>query len=291
MTNRKNDTEYHEVLRQLSICVYDDNAQLPAGYRIIDRAENKKNGFYAIAYSNGKDTIIAYRGTNDLIDGINDLDMAHSELPKQYIDALNFHDKVARENPNSNITVTGHSLGGSLAEAVSAIRGTFAVTFNAYGIRDMFSSYRGLKEDNIVNYLNETDWIAMANGHNHLGEIYSVPNIAGEPLMNKLKCHYAESMGDLSQRIQKTPAEIKEKAERIHPKVIKGKDIYNKTCDGINIVKSAPFKVKDKIVEVGHKVIHKASECVGSYYVNEYTRKDGTKVDGYTRTCGAKHYN
>lgn len=29
--------------------------------------------------------------------------------------------------------------------------------------------------------------------------------------------------------------------------------------------------------------------CVGSYPVEGYTRKDGTKVDGYVRTCGAAH--
>ena len=29
--------------------------------------------------------------------------------------------------------------------------------------------------------------------------------------------------------------------------------------------------------------------CVGSYPVSSYTRKDGTEVSGYTRTCGAKH--
>jgi len=145
--------------------------------------------------------------------------MAHSQLPSQCIDAVRFHDKVARNNPNCDITVTGHSLGGSNAEITSAIRGTTAVTFNAYGVRDMFTSYTKLKEDNIVNYVNEMDGLTMVNGHNHLGEIYSVPN-------------------------------------------------------------AAAYKVKNKV-----------SECVGSYYVNGYTRGDGTKVDGYTRNCGAKHNN
>lgn len=30
-------------------------------------------------------------------------------------------------------------------------------------------------------------------------------------------------------------------------------------------------------------------QCVGSYEVSGYTHSDGTKVDSYTRTCGAKH--
>lgn len=34
---------------------------------------------------------------------------------------------------------------------------------------------------------------------------------------------------------------------------------------------------------------NKTTGCVGSYPVSSYTRSDGTKVSGYTRTCGAKH--
>ena len=42
MTSRKNDTKYHEKLKQASIYVYHEgNAQLPVGYRVIDKAENK----------------------------------------------------------------------------------------------------------------------------------------------------------------------------------------------------------------------------------------------------------
>lgn len=294
MTNRKNDTRYHEKLKQASIYVYHgENAQLPAGYRVIDKAENKQNGFYAEAYSNGNDVIIAYRGTdldikNAYPDFTNDLGMAHSQLPSQCIDAVRFHDKVARENPNCDITVTGHSLGGSNAEITSAIRGTTAVTFNAYGVRDMFTSYTKLKEDNIVNYVNEMDGITMVNGHNHLGEIYSVPNADENSETNY---HKAESMGNLSQKTQKTPAEIKQKAERIHPKIIKAKNKYNKVLDTHDKVINTANKGIDNVMATAHKVKNKVSQCVGSYYVNGYTRGDGTKIDGYTRTCGAKHNN
>lgn len=292
MKNRKNDTKYHEILKQASIYVYHNrNAQLPAGYRVIDKAENKRNGFYAEAYSNGKDTIIAYRGTDDGHDGKVDHYMVRSQLPTQCIDAVRFHDKVARDNPNSDITDTGHSLGGSNAAIVSAIRGTTAVTFNAYGVRDMFTSYTRLKEDNIVNYVNEMDGATMVNGHNHLGEIYSVPNVAENSILYKINCHNAEGMGDLSQRTQKTPAEIKDKAERIHPNAIKAKDNYNKAWDTFDKSIDITNKGIDKVIDTAHRVKNKVSECVGSYYVNGYTREDGTQIDGYTRTCGAKHNN
>ena len=127
-------------------------------------------------------------------------------------------------------------------------------------------------EDNIVNYVNEMDGITMVNGENHIGEIYSVPNIAQNSRFSikyKDNCHQLEGMGNLSERIQKTPNEIKEKAERIHPNAL---------------------KAKNKISEIGNKQSSN-SQCVGSYSLSGYTRSDGTKVGDYTRTCGAKHNN
>ena len=258
MTSRKDDIKYHEKLKQASIYVYHGgNAQLPLGYRVIDKAENTENGFYAEAYSNGKDIIIAYRGTDDLsTDGYNDIAMIKTKIPNQAPDAIAFYDKIKRANPNLEISITGHSLGGSLSEIVSAIRGTLAVTFNAYGVRDMFKPYGfKAKEDNIVNYVNEWDPLAMFNAENNLGEMYAVQNIA----KNLSRTHYCEAMGPLQQREARSVEDIK--------------------------------KHQNLLYRINNKIKNKVSKCVGSYSVSGYTREDGTKVDGYIRTCGAKHNN
>ncbi len=48
MTNLKQDTKYHEVLKQAAIYSYHKPGSYPpAGYRVIDYAENKNTGFYA----------------------------------------------------------------------------------------------------------------------------------------------------------------------------------------------------------------------------------------------------
>ena len=65
MTNLKQDIKYHEVLKQASIYSYHKPGSCPpAGYRVIDFYANKNTGFYADVLSNGKNIIIAYRGTN-----------------------------------------------------------------------------------------------------------------------------------------------------------------------------------------------------------------------------------
>ena len=274
MAKRKNDTKYHEVLKQAAGYSYEKGNLAPEGYKVIKSVDNKDTGFHAEVLAKGNDVIVAYRGTTlaSIKDIKNDYAMARKNIPAQATDAIKVYDQVKQDYPNSEVTVTGHSLGGSLSQIVSSVRGCEAVTFNAYGTKDMFKDPASIKEDNIVNYVNEMDGITMVNGENHVGEIYSVPNIAQDSRFSikyKDNCHQLEGMGNLSERIQKTPNEIKEKAERIHPNAL---------------------KAKNKISEIGNKQSSK-SHCVGSYSVSGYTRSDGTKVGDYTRSCGAKHNN
>lgn len=127
----------------------------------------------------------------------------------------------------------------------------------------------------IVNEQNINE-IAMVNGQNHIGEIYTVSNDCKYPWEN----HKAENMGNLSKRVQKTPEQIKETAQRIHPKslwlktTVWGKPKEPKTYEYRN---SEPHSNK------------KATPCVGSYHVSGYTRLDGVKVEDYIRRCGARH--
>ena len=290
MTNRKQDTKYHEVLKQASIYSYHKPGNYPpAGYRVIDFAENKNTGFYADVLSNGNDIIIAYRGTESGQDIRNDVAMAKSKIPAQTTDALKIYDKVKREHPNADITVTGHSLGGSLAEIVSGIRGNLAVTFNAYGVGDMFRNKNALKENNVINYVNEYDVVTMVNGQNHIGEIYSVSNNTNNPFKN----HEAENMGQLSNRVQKTSAEIKRNFENNHSLIKIKRQIEE---EGNNIKsklqhESAEYQKKRNTELQNFKHSSGRTPCVGSYQVSGYTRSDGTEVSEYTRTCGAKHNN
>lgn len=279
MINRKQDTKYHEVLKQAAIYSYHKPGNYPpAGYRVIDFNENKNTGFYADVLSNGNDIIIAYRGTESGQDIRNDVAMAKSKIPAQAIDAIRIYDKVKREHPNTNITVTGHSLGGSLAEIVSGIRGTLAVTFNAYGIRDMFRNKNALKEDNVVNYVNEYDAVSMVNGQNHIGEIFAVSKKTNGFIDN----HRAENIGDLPKRVQKTPEDIKETTQRIHPNSSQIKDIISG-----KIIQNYESRRNSNLQEFKHA--KQQTPCVGSYQVSGYTRSDGVKVDDYIRRCGAKH--
>ena len=123
-------------------------------YSIDAHTDNRTNsavnpsfaaGFYAIAYRNGTDTVISYRGTdvkipfldsataggNDPVNGYG-IAVGSTESPQGLLAAA-FYRAVTENADNvtaSNTVLTGHSLGGGLAGYIGAVSGTQAVTFD-----------------------------------------------------------------------------------------------------------------------------------------------------------------
>ena len=117
-------------------------------YRNGGGAEAQSKGFYAAAYSYEGETIISYRGTDELVDlddpiiggdiwngyGVG----AGSPEGNQAALAFQFYRQVAdalanetNSNPfTANIALTGHSLGGGLAGLVGAVYHKSGVLFN-----------------------------------------------------------------------------------------------------------------------------------------------------------------
>jgi alpha-beta hydrolase superfamily lysophospholipase len=81
------------------------------------------------------DIVIAIRGTqlSDSGDLVADGRIAAGQTPDQYYDAMAFYSAVKAENPNADISLTGHSLGGALASLVAAKTGEEATVRGAEG--------------------------------------------------------------------------------------------------------------------------------------------------------------
>ena len=121
-------------------------------------------GFAAIAYKNKttNEIIIAYRGTDSMGDiVISDVQIALKDVPQQASKAVKFYERVKEMYPDSEISLTGHSLGGSLAHYVSAAKGVTAVTFNAPAVK----LPKGGDTSKIVNYVNLNDYIGCYGDH------------------------------------------------------------------------------------------------------------------------------
>jgi Ca2+-binding RTX toxin-like protein len=128
------DREYAD----LSAAVYGTTAP-PGWSQLTSLAKN--GGFYAAAFRNDVtgEVVVAFRGTEyfDSADWRADTRIVFgAEMPQQFHDGLAFAKTVSATH-GVPITLTGHSLGGSIAQYVTAQTGAPAVTFAAPGIGHM----------------------------------------------------------------------------------------------------------------------------------------------------------
>ncbi|WP_421440166.1 lipase family protein [Agrobacterium tumefaciens] len=163
--------------------------QFGARFEIVNSSYNwsAHDGFEALAVkdtyggANGQ-IYIVYVGTNDRLDGFADVDLFvetkispridsknWSEINSKFLDgqtrqAQAFYDSVKSKASDSSIIVTGHSLGGLLAQVVAATRNVQAVTFSAPGMPDSLVARNNIevnKTFDILNYSRSTDKIGM----------------------------------------------------------------------------------------------------------------------------------
>jgi len=154
-------------------------------YRVLDSANDPKTGFQAQAYVREDvqpfQVIIAYRGTEfdrePVHDGGVDAGMVLTGVNLQTADSTKFTEKVMAEARQAakdegrqppDITVTGHSLGGTLAEINASRYGLKGETFNAYGAAGLLE---GVPEggNQVIDHVRAGDVVSAAS--EHFGEV------------------------------------------------------------------------------------------------------------------------
>jgi hypothetical protein len=89
----------------------------------------------------------------------------NAKLMAQLAVANRFYDEVASAHKGKSLSITGHSLGGYLAQAVASRTGVPAVTFNAPGA----SAMKKGDAHNITNYIRAHDIVGMFG--THIGQV------------------------------------------------------------------------------------------------------------------------
>lgn len=269
--NFKYDVKRHEIHKKAAIYSYDVlHNDRPYGYTLVKVSKPSETGFFACALKKGNEVIIVYRGSDDARDFLeSDSQIIMKKMPAQAKEAKDFCREVMEENKGCDFYVTGHSLGGALAQIVGAFFNLCTTTFNPAGVgsvirRDILRGY----PDKIVNYHNTQDPLFNWPFFDDFGTSYLVDSKEGVKAP-----HFIESMKPLNTAKLVNKDSYKSSGERL-------RDYQNRWNEGYQEIKS---KTKSTIKKLTEPI------CAGIYYVNGYTRDDGTKVDGYTRTCGAKH--
>ncbi|RYF28875.1 MAG: DUF2974 domain-containing protein, partial [Comamonadaceae bacterium] len=159
-------------------------------YKVLAYESNAQTDYQGTAYQriDTKEVIIAHRGTASAKDGMTDAGMVFRGHNDQLDHAVAFTDRVialARQRAEEkghalNVSLTGHSLGGTLAEITAARTGLHAETFNSYGPGaltglDRYGVDVKAAHPNIVNHVRATD--VVGSGGPHLGSTrtYAAP--------------------------------------------------------------------------------------------------------------------
>jgi len=101
--------------------------------------------FAAVKFNKGDQQVIAFRGTDNLI-GDSGADTAIA-LPApawdgQFDEAIKFAEQILFDHLNDHISVTGHSLGGALAQVVAKMFDFDGVTFDPGGAQNIADAPR-----------------------------------------------------------------------------------------------------------------------------------------------------
>lgn len=123
------------VLAQLSLDAYSDTPVLPTGFTAaalpvsLGAGETYANGVFQSANAaalateaelDGKDSlVIAFRGSDDATDSLNDLQNINADYPL-FASLIQAVDTAAASGQYDQVVVTGHSLGGAMAQLYMA---------------------------------------------------------------------------------------------------------------------------------------------------------------------------
>ena len=302
MNSTTNQKRFDNEMKSLSVGVYKGNEKsIPKDWIKVSEYD-KKSGFHGEAFYKDGKVVIAMRGTNDKDDLANDVDMAKKKLPNQYADAQKFYEKVRKDFPDQEIVFTGHSLGGSLAQLMSNKTGYGAVTFNAYGVRDILQGNVRDDLDNIRNYGNINDTVFNNNIDNQLGGTYVIKKNYNEDSITKgtegyiggldpYFHHKAEWMGGLEDAVEYKPNRLEGQVNmNIDFKDIDTNRIF--TNEEIGQMSTDEYSRLESFINqqvAAGKVMPEAQakqqvQSGNLIYVNSYTRSDGTEVKGYYRS-------
>lgn len=117
---------------RLSDAAYGKSAA-PATYTEIDRLKGDM-GLEAATFRGQSEIVVAFAGTDptkpsDYVTNAHAL--LPSATPSQFKQAINYVSKLKSDNPETKITLTGHSLGGQIALFVGGTSDLDAIAFNA----------------------------------------------------------------------------------------------------------------------------------------------------------------
>jgi hypothetical protein len=198
---------------------------VPDGFTLLPRftVEAPDTGFAAYAYQGPDGNItVAIRGTDldtasanvggaDLTADLGFIVGSNPVLGSDVAQTVSMIQELRAAYPAAQITLTGDSLGGGIADIVAAGSGLNAVTFNAPQVHSVLSTYAGIAQsvasgvpqpvghDNIVNIQASSDPISHFPLGGQVGEVITIHTPFTATLADPLADH---SISAITQQLQ-----------------------------------------------------------------------------------------
>lgn len=169
------------------------NLRVPSGWNVLLSSEeilgeiydsSLEWRFFAKAYKHSlnEEIVIAFQGTDSVYDILtSDRELAEGEMPIYYASAKRFVDYIIDyyNIPLKKLSFTGHSLGGFLAQLMTATYNRLAVVFESPGAAKVINTYYGNSDYSINHRANEiSNKIHCFNAAPNLVNIASGENFA-----------------------------------------------------------------------------------------------------------------
>ncbi|WP_010098586.1 Mbeg1-like protein [Ornithinibacillus scapharcae] len=208
------------------------------GWEESDSVDNQDTGFNARTYNNlTEDKITISFGGTEYASNLKDLGtdgkLAIGKNNDQFNEAVEYVEKMMKLYPDKEIVLTGHSLGGAIAQYVALKTKIPAVTYNAPGIatRDY-----GLFEDPLLAIISEDENVSMGekyfNYHGLFGDL-TVNHVMEKDEIGTYQIHvgttYTYTEDGTVICLDQYSDEARKKDKSIGKIIDTGKDIYNKT--------------------------------------------------------------
>lgn len=195
------------------------------------------NGFYACAFRKGRDVLISFRGTNDINDVLTDLTLVRGKVSLQLVYAYLFTKYIKDTFKPTKLHLTGHSLGGALAQAIMNTELSSyvesAVTFNAFGIKELLDEiYEQSSDSGLLNRI--IGYLGLYNPGTIVSELEKIsPVVPGHKSKHNLTPLYSITVTDVKAAIIKA-----------HNDFIRGAGMINVTSEKEVSVMGKPLKVQ-----------------------------------------------
>jgi Ca2+-binding RTX toxin-like protein len=125
------DQEYAQLSARAYAASQVNRVPIPEGWTELEWIPDRSYGFSAGVYRKSNDIVIAYTGTNEGADwGWANIICAGGGPSPQVTEAMLLYVTTKRENPDADITFTGHSLGGGLASMLAVFFDRPATVFD-----------------------------------------------------------------------------------------------------------------------------------------------------------------